>query len=223
MKWFRGRRSDSIEGTTSETGAVEEELRHSSLALNALCHRLRSGRKYNVLDLGPACGTNVEFFSNFSGKIYIEDLHRTLNSFDFLSPDDGLSFDSVFRYLLPYQRTTRFDLIFSWDLFNYLEKREFLFLMRHLGRFCTDETLIFALISTNKSIPEQPSSFRILDHETLASRTHRGILRECPRYEESELLQLMPGFRVCQSFLLRSGVKEYLFLRDRERLYQRRA
>lgn len=213
MKWprFPGR---SGEPATVRAETVEEETRHPSLALNALFHRLRAGRKYNVLDLGPACGTNVEFFSRFSGKIYIEDLHRTLGSFDFLSPEDGLSYESVFRYLLPYQKSTRFDLIFAWDLFNYLDRREFLFLMRHLGRFCGEDAMIFALISTNKSIPEQPPRYRIIDQETLSCRRKHGILRTCPRYEEGDLLHMMPSFRVCQSFLMRNGVKEYVFLRE---------
>ncbi len=216
MRWprFRGR-SEEPTAPHVEIAEAEEETRHPSLALNALCHRLRSDRKYNVLDLGPACGANVEFFSRFSGKIYIEDLHRTLTSFDFLSPDDGLSYDSVFRYLLPYQKSTRFDLIFAWDIFNYLEKREFLFLMRHLSRFCPEDAMIFALLSINKSIPDQPPQYRIVDNETLVCRSKRGIWRPCPRYEESDLLHMMPSFRVCQSFLMRSGVKEYVFLRER--------
>lgn len=213
MKWFSGRRSQPPGGPRQEAPA--EETRQPSPALNALWRRLRTGRNYNVLDLGPASGANVEFFSQFSGKIYIENLQQTLASFDYLSPEDGVSLDSVFRYLLPYKRNTRFDVIFSWDLFNYLESREFLHLIRHLNRYCDDGAIIFALISTKKSIPEQPPRYRIVDQETIASTSATTIMKACPRYEETELLRLMPSFRVGHSFLMRSGFKEYLFLRDR--------
>ncbi len=208
MKWFR---------PDAEPQAVlpaQGEVRHS-LALNALYHRLDSQRRYNVLDLGRACSQNVEFFSQFCGKIYIEDLLSTLSSFDYLSPEDGTSLDAVFEYLLPYQSTTRFDIVFSWDLFNYLEPDSFRHLIGYLSRFCPPGALIFSLISTLESIPDKPGTYRIQDSETLQYPAPGTILRRCPCYQEPDLLRLMPGFRVCNSFLLRNGFKEYLFIRRR--------
>ncbi len=46
----------------------------SSLALGNLLAPLRSDGKHCVLDLGPASGSNVEFFSGFRCKIYVADL-----------------------------------------------------------------------------------------------------------------------------------------------------
>ena len=209
MKWFLQRRARPL--ASSKPPSFESEEHHTSLGLNTLFHRLRRDQTYNILDLGPACSDNLDFFSQFSGKIYIEDFHNTLISFDFLCPEDGLSLDEIFQYLLPYPKETRFDIIFSWDLFNYLERREFLHLARHLTRFCRDGTLIFSLISTKDVIPEQPGVFRILNPERLAYRVSSRIMRECPRYQERDLARLMPAFRVSNSFLLRNGFREYLF------------
>ncbi len=39
-----------------------------------------------------------------------------------------------------------------------------------------------------------------------------SVLRPAPRYTEIDLKQLMPGFRVYSSYLLRNGMKEYLFV-----------
>lgn len=200
-----------------EAGAPDpqkESKAHTSLALNVLFHQLRPDRKYNLLDLGPALGANVEFFSQFSCKIYIEDLYRTLTSFDFLSPEDGFSYDAVFEYLLPYRKNTRFDVILAWDLFNYLERDEFLFLMRHLTKFSHTGTLLFALFSTSKHIPEKPINFKIVDNESLLYENNSSVLRPCPQYSQSDLQHLMPNFRVCNSFILRHGIKEYLFVRE---------
>ena len=185
---------------------------HVSLALNSLYHQLSPGRKYNILDLGPALGANVDFFSQFPTKIYIEDLHRTLTSFDFFSPEDGFTYQTVFNYLLPYSSNTRFDIIMAWDILNYLEREEYRHLIGHLIHFCHTSTLLFALISTSKHIPEKPTTFRIVDQEHLLYETNSGILRDCPQYEQTDLNALMPGFRVCNSFLLRNGFKEYLFI-----------
>ncbi len=207
MKWFRR----SSGGTDLEV-AQPESFNHTSLALNALIQRLRDDRRYHVLDLGPANGVNVDYYSQFAAKIYIEDLHRTLSSFDYLSVQEGDSLDPVFRYLLPYQRGTRFDIVFGWDLFNYLAPREFLSLSRHLARFCAPGALVFALISTRDSIPDQPGRYTIVDDQTLRYGGASTILRKSPRYEETALARLMPDYRAAHSFLLRNGFKEYLFV-----------
>ena len=184
---------------------------YQSPALNLLHHQLRHNRKYHILDLAPACGTNVDFFSQFACKIYIEDLHRTLTSFDFLSPEDGFSYEKVFEYLLPYWKNTQFDVIMVWDLFNYLEIEEFEHLVQHLAQFCRTGTLLFALISTRKYISERPTSFKIIDHNHLLYENNSTVLRRCPKYQQSDLTQVMPNFEIGNSFLLRNGFKEYLF------------
>lgn len=194
------------------TEANLEPEPNTSLALNVLYYQLRYEKKYNILDLGPALGANVDFFSQFSCKIYIEDLYQTLGSFDFFSPEDGFSYQAVFEYLLPYTSNTRFDIIMGWDIFNYLERDEFESLIRYIGNFCHKGTLLFALISTRKHIPEKPTTFRILDQERLLYQTGSSVLRLCPRYQQTDLNHLMPNFRVCNSFLLRNGFKEYLFV-----------
>lgn len=185
---------------------------HPSLAFNVLYHQLRTDRKFHVLDLGSACKQNIEFFGQFSCKIYIEDLYNTLASFDYLAPEDGFSYDRIFDYLLPFTDNTRFDLILAWDLFNYLDRDQFHHLVRHLHRFSRRGTVIFSLISTLKHLPEKPNQFRILDSEKLLYESRSSVLRTCPRYQQTDLDQIMKGFRTCNSFLLRNGFKEYLFL-----------
>lgn len=195
----------------AEISSAEPEL-HTSLALNVLYHQLQHNTKYHILDLGPAMGRNVDFFSQFPCKIYIEDLYHTLNSFDFFSPEDGFTYKTVFEYLLPYTHNTRFDIIMGWDVFNYLERDEFRSLVSHLGNFCYKGTLLFSLISTRKHIPEKPTTFKILDQESLQYQTQSSVLRSCPVYEQSDLDNLMPNFHACNSFILRNGFKEYLFV-----------
>ena len=206
-QWF------SALGLKSKKELIEESPPEpeasSSLALKVLYDQLRHQRKYHVLDLGPALGANVDFFSQFSCKVYIEDFYRTLSSFDYLSEDE-LSYQAVFEYLLPYEKNTRFDIILGWDLFNYLERDELQSLILHLGHFCHKGTLLFALISTSQYLPEKPTTFQIVNHDRLLYQTNSTVLRECPKYQQTDLNQLLPNFRVSNSFLLRNGFKEYL-------------
>ncbi len=183
-----------------------------SLALNALFHQFRGERKYTILDLGPPVGANIDFFSQFTCRLHIEDLYDTLTSFDYFSPEDGFSYDAVFSYLLTYDKNYRFDFILAWDLFNYLDREILRHLARHLGKFSRKGTLLFTLFSANRHIPETPYRFRILDTESLLYQGRSSVLRACPRYEPSDLAKLMPQFRVFHSFVLRNGYREYIFL-----------
>ena len=195
-----------------EEPALIEPVVHRSLALNVLYNQFKKEKKYRILDLGPALGGNVDFFSQFRCTICIEDLYSTLSSFDYLSPEDGFSYDAVFSYLLPYIRKARFDLILAWDLLDFLDRDEFKHLIMHLGQYSRSGTLLFSLISTQNHIPETPCNFRIVDDERLEYRFNSSVLRNCPKYGKSDFDSLMPNFRVCNSFLLRNGFREYLFL-----------
>lgn len=210
-RWFSGSQTRSEGLPLESSGPLQSEV-FTSLALNVLYYQLRPERKYHILDLGPAVAANVNFFSQASSKIYIEDLYRTLTSFDFFSPEDGFTYQAVFEYLLPYSKNTRFDIVLSWDLFNYLEREEFYYLMQHLQQFCHVETTLFALISTLKHIPEKPLTFKIIDEQQLLYQNNSSVLRACPQYQQTDLNQMLPTFRVANSFLLRNGFKEYLFI-----------
>ncbi|MGH9341341.1 MAG: hypothetical protein ACRD1R_17535 [Acidobacteriota bacterium] len=186
---------------------------HTSLAFNTLVHQCRADRKYHILDLGSAFGENVEFFSQIRCRLYIENFYKTFSSFDYLSPEgDGPSYEKVFEYLLPFPKGTRFDIILTWDLLNYLDRKEFRHLIGHLGHYCQPGTLLLALISTLKHIPEKPINFRIINQEKLLYQNTSTVLRACPHYQQTDFNHLMPDFRVCNSFLLRNGIKEYLFV-----------
>jgi hypothetical protein len=118
-----------------------------------------------------------------------------------------------FAQLLAFPDDTRFDAVLTWDLINYLERREVAALARQLARFCRPGALLFALISILKQIPAEPMRYRILDQEHLAYESSTAALRPCPRYAPAELNELLRGFRLDRSFLMRHGIQEYLFAR----------
>jgi hypothetical protein len=66
--------------------------------------------------------------------------------------------------------------------------------------------------------PPAPLRYRILDRESLAGEgplEHaRQSAREGPPRVQADVRRLMPGFAVRHSVLLRSGVQEYLLVRD---------
>jgi hypothetical protein len=217
MSWF-GSSSSRDKKKEQRAPAEAEPQVHRSLALTALFEEFRRGRKLQVLDLGPASGSNVEFLSQFGCKIYIEDLYAALSARGVGGPGEteeaGPQF---FAEFLPTSEPVSFDVVLAWDTFNYLTRKELTALMRHLTPFCHPGTVVFALVSILKTIPAQPIRFRILDEENLAYEVRTASTRPAPRFVPSELNDMLRGFRVDRSFLLRHGIQEYLFVKDGER------
>ena len=77
--------------------------------------------------------------------------------------------------------------------------------------------MIFSLISILKTIPAQPIRFRIVDEQNLAYEVRTAATRPAPRFAPAEMNDLLKGFRVDRSFLLRHGIQEYLFVKEPER------
>lgn len=183
---------------------------HRSPVLRLLSKRLSEDRKFNILDLGPPLKENVNYFSQFRCKITIDDFYASFRDFDFFEPADECSPENLFSYLLPFPEESRFDIIFLWDILNYMKLEETEHLLKYLGRFAKPGTSLFAMIFTKREIPEVPISFRIVDHEKLHYDSNSNITKTSPRHEGSAFEQRLGEFMITNSFLLRNGFKEYL-------------
>lgn len=184
--------------------------RHHSLALKYVLRRFRAVGGTRVLDLGPALGNNVEFLSPFLSKIYIADLYTTLRSSVDRAPLGRSKLTRILEQDLPPPSAAPIDLILAWDLMNYLDREQLRTLGRYLASLCRRDSLVLAMISTLKEIPELPTRFLILDPETLIYENDSSRQRPSPRYREPDIERLMPAFEVETTFLLRHGVQEYV-------------
>jgi SAM-dependent methyltransferase len=144
----------------------------------------------------------------------VREAHETWEPLPDADHEPGLA--TRFAELLDFPQDTRFDAVLIWDLINYLERREVAALARQLARFCRPGAQLFALISILKQIPAEPMRFRILDQEHLAYEPRTAGTRPCPRYAPAELNELLRGFRLDRSFLMRHGIQEYLFTREEQ-------
>lgn len=172
---------------------------HKTLALSRLWSKLSQGASCAVLDLGPASQQNLEFLSGFCSEVYVADLFESSRS-QSLTVKEALP---EIRHSL--------DAILAWDLLDYLSEEQTEVLVRRIVPHCKSGTLLFAMISFVARIPARPRAFRILDSSTLLYDTSNVTFRRSPRHHEPKLLQRLAGFEVEASFVLRSGVREYLF------------
>jgi hypothetical protein len=184
---------------------------HKSFVLPDLLDFVKKPPKKIVLDLGPALGENIRRMEG--SKLFIANFFDTLT--DGGPPTiDSKTFAASCESILTYDDDVRFDLVFVWDIFNYLGLAEVQILAKRLVALSRPGTRIMALVSIQKQIPERPYRFVIRGQETLKYETLTKGLRDCPRHNEPEILKRMAGFKVERGMLLRNGMREYAFVRD---------
>jgi len=185
---------------------------HRSLALPRFLDALRSVPRPRVLDLGPPIAGNITFLSGLSCRVRIADLHRSLAA----EPLEGRrpqAMSALFERLLPFTPDERIDGLLAWDVFDYLRPDQISSLMARLTPACRPEGLALVLVSTRHQIPTAPTRYRILDRDHVAGESRLERMRPSPRYTQADLARMAPGLSVQRSFLLRSGIQEYLLVR----------
>ncbi len=187
-----------------------EPVVQNSLGLSALCRRLEGSGGCNILDLGPARGSNVEFWSRFCGSIYIADLYSSMPLPESVA-DPDLPWPN-WDLIIGLPQGCRFDVILAWDLLNYFELSAVAGLVDYLTRFCRPGTAIFFLIFDLREMPEEITAYRIVDESHLRYEYKSAGMRTCPRHQFRALAAAMRNFQTANSFRLRNGVIEYLFV-----------
>jgi hypothetical protein len=183
----------------------------NSLGLNALLDTMRCDQSYSILDFGSALEENVQFWSQFSCKLHIQDFYRSYREWKAsVVPEEELENEAL-SVLLPFSDETVFDIILAWDLFNYFDLRELEVLVQRLSRWCRPGTMLFMLISDLPNIPVSPTMFRILNREQMIHEIPTRETRSCPRHQPRDIARLMARFNISCSFLLRHGIQEYVF------------
>jgi hypothetical protein len=191
-------------------GERPAETTCNSLAMDVLAKHIHGRRDCSVLDVGRGFGANIEFLSRFATKICIEDLYHTLTALGERFTGEQRNYCPLYEHLLPYRGQVVFDVIFLWNLLDYLDRDDIRRLAAHLATLSRRGTLVYAMISIRPKIPATPTNFKIVDEHNLIYQQTTTAQRDCPRYTQIKLLEWMHQFRVKRSFLLRNGTQEYL-------------
>ena len=186
---------------------------YASRAMGALLGEIKSDRRYNILDLGPAYPVNVELYSQFASKIYIEDFYRSVESGELLGDTE----EETLTKVLPFRAGTTFDIVLCWDILNYLSRESLERFAHYLTSFCAPGAMLQSMFYTNPQMPTSASNFRVLRQpvsrrvDLLVERTTEEEKR-APRYTQTEIQKMMPQLSLSCSYLLRYGFREELFV-----------
>ncbi len=199
----------------AQSPITPEAFSFRSPSLGFICDHLAPERKHAILDLGMPSGDNVEFFARVPCKLYVEDLFDSLVKLPPPAEDEGKdAYGLRVERALAHSPDVRFDMIFAWDLINYMHVDLIHALMKRLSRTCRSGTLLYIMISTAPTIQERPARIAITHEGRVRYQAGGPAVRPNPRYTPLKLERMMPGFRLLHSFLLGASLQEFLFSFD---------
>jgi len=190
----------------------------SPVALHAplfqdLLARLDETGRHVILDLGAASTAMLALLGRSRCRVEIADL-AYFGGIDHLSSaEPGPALTDAAESLLPSRLPgDAIDLVFCWDLPNYLTLDALSALMGTIGRRARPGALAHALIFyAGRDMNEHPGRFVPTADGELIDRSGPGAAIAAPRYSPEDLGKNMGGFLIDRARLLSNGMQEFLF------------
>jgi len=201
------------QGSTSITADNKPETINSPL-LFEMVEKLSSHKKHKILDISQANNNSLTFFSDYWCKLFI---NNTINSIHKLEPEQINTTHKWHRALVNvmgfYKKdNTELDIIFLWDLPNYLEPDKLKGFIDYILPQCTNKTRLHMYIFNSELIIEAPSNYQIMSNRKIAVYPQQHVNKiNCPMYNLSDLKKILAPFNLDHSVMLSSGVQEYIF------------
>ncbi len=204
--------------TVSLRRAHTEDLHDTPQALHAplfqnVLDKLEPSERSVLLDLGAASTDMLALFSESRCCVEIADVAHFGGCELLNSAEPGPILVEIAETLLP-ERVTHdpVDIVFCWDLPNYLTLPALKALMQAIGQRSREGAVAHALVYyAERNIPTLPGRFVPTEDGKLENPALPGELVTAPRYSPEELTDHMGGFAIDRARLLSNGMQEFLF------------
>ncbi|MBT8093090.1 MAG: hypothetical protein KJN77_08645 [Gammaproteobacteria bacterium] len=185
---------------------------HAPLFQDLVTNLDETGR-HVILDLGAASTTMLALLGRSRCRVEIADLAH-FGGIDYLnSTEPGPALTRAAESLLPNRLSDdAIDLVFCWDLPNYLTLDSLSALMDAIGRRAAPGALAHALIFyADRDMNEHPGRFVPTADGELIDLSAEGTAIAAPRYSPEDLGKSMGRFVTERARLLANGMQEFLF------------
>jgi hypothetical protein len=174
---------------------------------------LRETDRHVVLDLGAASTGMLALLGQSRTRAEIVDLAHFGSIERLNSMDPGPELAAAANTLLPSAVPgDAIDLVFCWDLLNYLTLDALAALMEAIARRTRPGAFAHALVFyAERDMPEQPGRYVPNTDGELVNLTQPGPIVPAPRYSPEDLARHMGGFVIDRARLLGNGMQEFLF------------
>jgi hypothetical protein len=182
----------------------------------SLVEQLDGAGRRHILDLGAASTPMLSLLGRSRCRVEIADL----------ASDDGIGrmnieeatreeLAAIAESLLPAHQENvddALDLVFCWDLPNYLKPKPLSALMNAIAARARPGAIAHALVVySERTMPERPGRFVPNEDVMLVNRGASTSETAAPRYSPDDLRRIMGSFAIDRAMLLANGMQEFLF------------
>lgn len=202
MRW----RGPGLEGEAEPAAEEPSVCEYDSQGLGiALSSPQRSG-ELRVLDLGPASGASLASLAQVARVVRFADVGRELS----VVPPGGATLGaSALDRLVP-PGSEPFDVVLAWDLIGRLSREGCVGLTGRLVTAGKPGMRVLAVEVTAPELAGRPLRFVVLGGGRVRCEPLPTGVRGGPDLAPAEMARRLTPFVVEHSFLLASGVREYL-------------
>ena len=174
---------------------------------------LGTDRRHVVLDLGAASTPMLSLLGQSRCRVEIVDLAHFGGVDRLNAAEPGTDLAAAADAVLPNRQSTdAVEVIFCWDLPNYLSLAALSALMHAIGQRAAPGAIAHALIAyADREMRERPGRFVPTPEGLLVDRNGVGNSIVAPRYSPEALSSHMGGFVIDRARLLGNGMQEFLF------------
>lgn len=187
----------------------------SSPVLFDLLNGLSKDERHEILDLLPANKEFINSFSSFCCKLYLPGCLQELCGMTSDKYDTANKLHRAFSRMLGLYKKRRafLNVIFLWDLPNYLDKKVMAGLIEYLSQHMHEKVKLHFYIHTRLQMPASPRVYSIMPDGKIWLENSSDDTIKSPQYFQEALQELLHPFKVKRSMLLSGGLQEYILER----------
>jgi hypothetical protein len=205
VDWLRrfGRATTPAAEASDET--VPAPLERSMPGVAALLSGVSDERSHAVLDLGPAANSSLRVYGRFARWVRFADMVGTL------TPRDSwaAALDAV-----PPHPEQPYDIVFAWDILDRIPPEDRPRLVARLTAVTAADARLHALVDASGNPTSHPLRFIVIDTDRVSHQATGPARPARPPLLPAEVERLLAPFHVVQAFTLRSGLREYVAVRQ---------
>ncbi len=177
---------------------------HTSNVLKVFTERVKRSQNAQLLDLGPVCGENINFFAKRVKRLFVCDMFLHLD----LACRRGLPTSNVWQHL-DYPPLS-FDGIMLWGLIDYLDDTEVRKLLDLCNTMLKPSGTLLAVFQDEFTITSTTNSYVISDNFEVYLRPQPHLSLSLRTRHNRALLTIVAPFTPIKSFVSRDGIREIL-------------
>jgi hypothetical protein len=162
-----------------------------------------------VMDLGPVIGSNITFLGERVGcKIHVADLYADIDRHVLHDKLDQLPEFLTGRLAV---RPASIDAVLGWDIFDYLAPMAATALAGELMRILRPGGVLLGFFGARASDDPRYTKFFLQDESHLRCRYYPSACTRRWVLQNRDINIMFAGLEICETVLLKSGVREILF------------